>query len=66
MRDVEHDYRMSLIIDPVTDPLVLATARGVLACVLIPERVAYPVWIVQQWADDELRGGGGDLLGKSG
>lgn len=66
VRDVEHDDRVSLLIDPVTDPPILPAARGVLARILVAERVPDPVGVVQERADDELRGRGGDLLGKNG
>ena len=66
MRDVEHDHGVRLLIDVVPDPPVLAATSGVLARILVAERMTDPPRVVQQWADDELRGRGGDLLWKSG
>src|SRR5579859_6561908 len=66
MRDVEHDDGLGLLVNPVADAPLLATAGGVLASVLVVERVADSVRVVQQRADDELGGSRGDLLGETG
>ena len=57
---------MSLLLDPVTNAPVLTTTGRVLARVLVAERMPDPPRIVQQRADDELRGRGSDLLRETG
>lgn len=66
MRDVEHDDGLGLLVDSVADAPFLATAGGVLASVLVVERVTDAVRVVQQRADDELGGRRGDLLRETG
>lgn len=65
MRYIEHDDRMRLLLDLVTDPPFLPAARGVLARVFIAKRVADSVGIVQERPGDELSDRRRDLLGKT-
>lgn len=65
MRNIEHDNGMGLLLDPVTHAPVPSTARGVLASVLVAERMANAVRVVKERADDELSGCRGDLFGKT-
>jgi hypothetical protein len=52
--------------DPVTDTPVAAPARRILPGVLIAQRAADAVRVVQDRPGDELGCGGGDLLGQAG
>ena len=62
MRDIEHHDGAGLIFDPVADAPFLPPACGVLASVLVVQRMTDAVRVVEQRADDELSDRCGDLL----
>jgi hypothetical protein len=64
VRNVQDDYRVAVLVDPVTDTPVRSTAGGMLPSVLITQRTSDTARVVQQWAGDELRRSSSDLLRK--
>lgn len=66
MGDVQNYDGVGALGDPVADTPFAPPTGGMLPGVLIAQRVADTVWIVQKRAGDELGCGGGDLLGQAG
>ena len=64
MGDIEHDDGLDVLGDTVTDTPVAASAGGMLSGVLIAQRVADAVRVVQERASNEFGSSGGDLLGQ--
>jgi hypothetical protein len=64
MGDIEHDDGLEVLGDPVTDAPVAASAGGMLTGVLITQRVADTVRVIQERASNELGSSGGDFLGQ--
>ena len=64
VRNVQNDYRVAVLVDPVTHTPVRSTAGGMLPGVFITQRTSDTARVVQQRAGDELRRSRGDLLRK--
>ena len=66
VRNIQDDYRVAVLVDPVTHSPVRSPAGGILPGVFVTQRVADTARVVQQRAGDELCRGRGDLLWQPG
>jgi hypothetical protein len=66
VKNVQDDYRLAVLVDPVTHAQVRSTAGGMLPGVFVAQRMADTARVVQQRAGDELRRSNGGLLRQPG